>query len=100
MKRPQKAFLGELGAAIRRRRNAMGISQMELADRADITQKYLSEIESGRRNPSVDCARRICDGLQESMSGLFKKIEWTTGVSVTRPVRFHYSCDQLDFSRG
>lgn len=48
---------------IRAKRLSMGISQTELAERLNITQPYLYQIESGRRTPSLDLFFQICEAL-------------------------------------
>lgn len=75
MKRTRRAFLVELGTEIRRRRLGRKWSQERLADSAEITQKYLCEIEAGKRNPSIDCVRRICHGLDIELARLCEKVE-------------------------
>ena len=47
--RLQQAF----GRAVRRRREALGISQEELADRADLHRTYIGDVERGERNISL-----------------------------------------------
>jgi transcriptional regulator with XRE-family HTH domain len=55
---------------LRRRRIATGMSQFELASKANISQKYLSKLESSRTNgnvcPSVTVFFRLCDALDVS----------------------------------
>ena len=41
----------------------MGISQYRLAKDLGITQTFLSEIERGRKNPSLEQFFRICEAL-------------------------------------
>ena len=48
----QAATLKILGNRIRALRNAQGLSQVQLADRAGMSPRYLSEVESGKRNVS------------------------------------------------
>jgi transcriptional regulator with XRE-family HTH domain len=42
-----------LGAAIRKRRLALGLTQEELAEKADLHWTYISGIERGVRNVSI-----------------------------------------------
>lgn len=51
------------GARIRGVRRASGFSQMRLAEEAGITQGYLSDIEGGRKKPTVEVIERICKAL-------------------------------------
>ncbi len=45
-------------------RNGLGLSQSQVADRAGIVRPAYSMIESGKRNPSVDVAKRISKIMQ------------------------------------
>jgi transcriptional regulator with XRE-family HTH domain len=47
--RLQQAF----GRAVRRRRDALGFSQEELADRASLHRTYIGDVERGERNISL-----------------------------------------------
>lgn len=60
----------ELGLAIRERRQALALTQEQLAERANLHWTYISEIENARRNPSVDVLRRLASGLVMPLSEL------------------------------
>lgn len=47
----------------KRKRENLGISQYRLAKNLGITQTFLSEIERGRKNPSLEQFFRICEAL-------------------------------------
>ena len=49
------------GAKIRGLRTKEGITQVEFADRLGITQNMVSDMESGRRNISLNMAKRIAE---------------------------------------
>jgi transcriptional regulator with XRE-family HTH domain len=51
------------GNAIRARRQELGLSQEQLADRAGIERKSVSRVETGAYSPSVDRLWNICDAL-------------------------------------
>lgn len=53
----------ELGQVIRRYRVAAGLSQEQLAERSGLHATYLSQIETGKRNLSVQVLRRVAAGL-------------------------------------
>jgi transcriptional regulator with XRE-family HTH domain len=61
-----------IGANIRRLRKAMGLSQEELAFRAQIDRSYLSEIESGQKNLSVRMLEQIAQALEADIREMFK----------------------------
>lgn len=48
-----------LGQNIRRLRQSKGWSQEDYADRAEIHRTYVSDIERGRRNPSLTVIERL-----------------------------------------
>ena len=48
---------------IKERREQLGISQKELAERAKISQSFLCDIEQGRCRPSIDTAIKIAQVL-------------------------------------
>jgi CheY-like chemotaxis protein len=62
-----------LGAAIKAERSALGISQEELAYRADLHRTYISDVERGARNPSIESIEKIASALEISVSMLFKQ---------------------------
>lgn len=51
------------GAIIKVLRTAEGMSQGDLARKAGVTQAYMSQLESDRRQPSVDTARSLANAL-------------------------------------
>jgi CheY-like chemotaxis protein len=62
-----------LGAAIKAERSALGISQEELAYRADLHRTYISDVERGARNPSIESIEKLARALQISVSTLFEQ---------------------------
>ncbi|MGV8838831.1 MAG: helix-turn-helix domain-containing protein [Bauldia sp.] len=60
-----------VGRAIRGLRLDRGLSQEALAATADLHQTYLSDLENGKRNPSIDILARIALALQVDISDLF-----------------------------
>lgn len=52
-----------MGMRIKERRKAMGIRQMELAERVDISSNHMSSIENGREKPSIDLLMELCEVL-------------------------------------
>ena len=51
---------------IRERREQLGISQKELAEKAGISQSFLCDIEKGRCKPSIDTAVKLAQVLDVS----------------------------------
>lgn len=63
----------ELGNAIKQQRNALGISQEELAERAGLHRTYVSEVERGARNPSIASIEKLAQALKVSFTSLFER---------------------------
>ena len=53
-------------------RNRLGLSQIELAEKAGISRRSLSSIEKGISIPSVDIALRLADALGTTVESLFE----------------------------
>lgn len=51
-------------AILKRNREKQGLSQNKLAKQLGVTQTFISEIERGRKNPSLEQFFRICKELQ------------------------------------
>ena len=59
------------GYVIQSYRNQKGLSQEEVALRADITPTYLGQIEHGKKSPTIRVVERICTALGVSLADLF-----------------------------
>lgn len=53
-----------LGRRIKRLRSKLGLTQDALAERVQISPKYLSNIERGRENPTLDTLLRLAKSLK------------------------------------
>ena len=62
------------GAALRRAREAKGLSQERLAAAAELTQAYLSRVERGENSPTVEVVFRLCEALTVSPSELLDDV--------------------------
>ena len=49
---------------IRQKREELGLSQKELAEKSGITQSFLCDIEQGRSKPSIDVAIKLAKVLK------------------------------------
>jgi transcriptional regulator with XRE-family HTH domain len=58
------------GRAVRARRAALGISQEELALRIGADQAYVSRIEAGRMNVTLETAQAIAAALEADVTAL------------------------------
>ncbi|MCB1337712.1 MAG: cupin domain-containing protein [Maritimibacter sp.] len=62
----------DTGARLKTLRQAAGLSQRQLAERAGVPHGQISMIETGRSSPSVASLRRILGGLGITMSAFFE----------------------------
>lgn len=65
----------KIGKAIIKLRNAIGISQEKMALEAKIDRRYMSDIENGKRNISIDILCKIADYFNLSLSDFMARVE-------------------------
>jgi transcriptional regulator with XRE-family HTH domain len=70
-----KRAADKFGVEVKRRREEQGLSQEQLAELADIDRTYISMIERGKRNPTLEVAERIAVALDMKLSELIKRAE-------------------------
>ena len=62
-----------LGGRIKKLREAAGLTQADLADKLDLTQAYIAQLESGSRtNPSLDVLTGLAKALKADVTELLK----------------------------
>ncbi|QND51827.1 helix-turn-helix transcriptional regulator [Phyllobacterium sp. 628] len=62
------------GLAVKERRIALGISQEELAMRIGADQAYISRIEAGQMNVTLETAEQVAEAVQSNVAELLGKI--------------------------
>jgi transcriptional regulator with XRE-family HTH domain len=62
----------KLGSRVRQLRRERKLTQVELADMLGIDRSYLSEIETGKKDPSLRVLKTIADGFGLTLSQLLK----------------------------
>lgn len=60
-----------LGRRVRELRNSQGLSQEGLAEKAGMNWKYLSSVERGKENPTLDLLIRLKKALKVEIVDLF-----------------------------
>jgi transcriptional regulator with XRE-family HTH domain len=60
-----------IGSRIKQVRKAKGFSQEELAEMAEVSSKYLSSIERGNENPTLDTFIKLAQALDVEFFELF-----------------------------
>ncbi|TPO05166.1 helix-turn-helix transcriptional regulator [Mesorhizobium sp. B1-1-5] len=66
-----------VGRNFARLRAAAGLTQEQVAERADISQQYISGLERGQRNPSLETLYKIAQALSVSHVELVRPDEET-----------------------
>jgi transcriptional regulator with XRE-family HTH domain len=61
-----------LGRRIREIRTAKGLTQEKLGSKADVSYKFVGEIERGLQNPSFDTLEKIAGALDVELFELFR----------------------------
>ncbi|MHC5352353.1 helix-turn-helix domain-containing protein [Metapseudomonas furukawaii] len=59
------------GQAVRRHRELLRLSQEELANRSSIDRTYISGVERGVRNPTLQVMQRIATALGSDLDVIF-----------------------------
>jgi len=64
----------KLGSNIRQTREECGLSQKQLALMIGCGKAYISEVEAGLRNPTVETVGKFSKGLNTTLENLFRGI--------------------------
>ena len=72
------------GQAVRAKREALGLSQEALAERCDLDRTYVSGVERGRRNPTVQAVYRLARGLDTPAATLLAATDEILALSQSR----------------
>jgi len=64
----------KFGLVVRERRLQLHMTQEELAEITGLHRTYISEVERGERNISLENISKISSALQISLQNLFRKI--------------------------
>ena len=67
--------LDAFGQVVRRHRRAQSLSQKHLGERCGLTQEYISGIECGKRNPTLQSIWTLSEGLEASAGELLLETE-------------------------
>jgi transcriptional regulator with XRE-family HTH domain len=68
-----------LGHAVRGRRLALGYTQERLAEESGLHERYISDVERGRRNIGFLNLIRLAEALQVDLSAFAAKVEEDLG---------------------
>lgn len=66
-----KYLLKKLGARIKEERKVRGLTQEQLAEKIEITPKYLSRLEGGQQSPSIETLIKLTEIFDIELLELF-----------------------------
>jgi len=72
--RPRSTLSKQLGACIRDLRLDIGLSQVEFGEKCGFYQTYLSRVERGQANPTINALEVIANGLGMTVFELFDRV--------------------------
>ncbi len=72
--RPRSSLSKQLGTCIRDLRLDIGLSQVEFGEKCGFYQTYLSRVERGLANPTINALEVIANGLGLSVFELFDRV--------------------------
>ena len=82
----------QFGTTVRALRKQLGFSQETLSERSDLHRTYVSDIERGKRNVSLENIERLAHALNVSVPDLFLKAQpamfsQTPSKPIAKPMR-------------
>lgn len=64
-----------VGARIKDIRNRKGLTQEQLSEKMEINPKYLSSIERGNENPTLNTLIKLSESLEVDLGAIFSHIQ-------------------------
>lgn len=83
----RKRFSALFGLVVRRHRQARGLSQELLAERAELSPVYVGFVERNLRSPTVDAAEKLAHALDIPLAALIAEAEAEWGRRPSRAKR-------------
>lgn len=83
-----------IGKAIRALRSQKGVSQEKLALETGVGRRYMSDIENGRRNVSLEIVEKLANFFELSPSDFVKQIENANFPPLTLDTLKEYLCER------
>ena len=75
MDRRNEPLVAAFATTLTARREQAGLTQEELAARADVSARFISLLETARRQPSLSALQALCAGLGVSMPDMTAELE-------------------------
>jgi transcriptional regulator with XRE-family HTH domain len=76
-----------LGLAVKARREELGLTQEALELSSDLHQRWISNLETGKRNPSLGSIRRLAAALGLNASELLARAEQIEAAEAKAPAK-------------
>lgn len=61
----------QTGSRLRELRSLLGVTQVEMAQRAGVTVQTVKSLENGRHNPSLETAQKLASAYGTTIDALF-----------------------------
>ena len=75
MHRSNEHLVEAFAHVLREARQSAGLTQEDLAERAEVSVRFVSMLETGKRQPSLSALAALADGLGSPMSALVSAVE-------------------------
>lgn len=93
---PKLTIALEIAANVRARRKQVGMTRKQLAKAADVSERYLSELENGAANASIGILARIADALGTHVPELLSAPTTDRGAAPMPPTPLIAPLDELN----
>lgn len=98
---PDEPLMRDLvGAALRRARLRQGRTLKDVADRAQVSLPYLSEIERGRKEPSSEVLAAVCRALGLHLVDLVGALHSDLSTPLSKPLPTSWTAARRPTGRG
>jgi len=87
-----------IGARTKQIRFKKGMTQQKLSERMEINSKYLSSIERGKENPTLNILIKLAESLEVHLNEIFDSSVQIEDNSKIRPL-IHSLLDKADFEQ-
>jgi transcriptional regulator with XRE-family HTH domain len=74
-KKQKEAVATALSHELRRKRRDKELTQAELAEKAEVHQTYVSQLERGVNVPSIDVVFALCDALETEAGPFLQRVK-------------------------